>query len=256
MSIATLKKKAQTLYSTGNNFNTVSVRGVGFSLNGARRIVGVVGQTNLAKSVTRTPFRGNEPVGHGGGARCRVGGWRARVAKCAGTGEYPVNVCNSGSCATPQTLTKRSVVSTKGMLEVRYKGILHGTYPHVWVQPPPDNHSSVRTEKLSSEPFRCAGRPGKNWPCPSGNCGPTDAYAGGTFNKTGYLPPEDMCRYNVSRHKQYTKNLNLNARDYEQYLLKFKATCNVQPFPFPVNNGACSTTYATVEQAQQDGRFA
>ena len=255
MSIATLKKKSQTLYSTGNNFNTVSVSKVGFSLNGVRRVVGVVGPTNLAKSVTRTPFRGNDPVGHGGGTRCRVSGWRARETKCAGTGDYPINICNSGSCCIPQTLIKRSVMNTKGMLEERYKGILHGTYPNTWVQPTTDNQSSVYTEKLSSQPFVCAGQPGKNWPCPSGNCGPTDAYLGGTFNKTGYAPENELCRYNVSRHKQYAKNLNLNARDYSQYLLKFKAKCNVPHFPFPVNNGACTITYATVQQAQQDGQF-
>ena len=255
MSLATLKKKAQTLYSTGHNFNTVSVRGAGFSLNGVRRIVGVVGQTNLAKSVTRTPFRGNEPVGHGGGKRCRVSGWRARDTKCAGTAEYPVNICNSGSCGTPQTLVKRSVMNTKGMIEERYKGILHGTYPNTWVQPMADNHCSVHTEHLATDPFVLAGHPGKNWPCPSGNCGPTDAYVGGTFNKTGYASEQDLCKYNVSRHKQHTKNLNVNARDYRQYLLKLKATCSAPHFPYPVNNTACAATYATVQRAQEAGSF-
>jgi hypothetical protein len=147
-------------------------------------------------------------------------------------------------------------MNTKGMLEERYKGIFHGTYPKTWVQPTTDNQSSVYTENLSSKPFVCAGGPGKNWPCPSGNCGPTDAYVGGTFNKTGYLSQDELCRYDVCRrNKPYAKNLNLNARGYGEYLLKFKAKCNAKHFPFATTNGSCSTTYATVQQAQQAGQF-
>ena len=225
MSIATLKKKSQTLYS-----NTVSVRGAGFSLNGVRRIVGVVGQTNLAKSVTRTPFRGNDPVGHGGGSRCRVSGWRARATKCAGT-DYPVIISNSGSFASPQTLIKRSVMNTKGMLQERYKGILHGTYPNTWVQPTTHTDSGLYTENLASEPFVCAGNR--------------------TFNKTGY---QTELKCNVcQKNKVFAKNLNLHARHYSQYLLKIKANCDAYHFPFPSNNRSCAVTYATIEQAQQDG---
>jgi hypothetical protein len=144
-------------------------------------------------------------------------------------------------------------MNTKGMLEERYKGVLHGTYPHTWVQPTTDSESSVHTEKLSSKPFACAGKPGKNWPCPSGRCGPTDAYVGGTFNKTGYVSEQDLC--NRPTKTPHAKNLNLNSRDYAQYLHKVKANCDALHFPFAVNNGPCTQPYLTVQQAQQDGLF-
>ena len=94
MSLAVLKKKAQTKYS-----KNMAVGHDGFSLQGKLRNFGTAGKTNLGRSVTRTPFRGIVPVGNGG---------------CCG--EYDVRVVSSGNCCIQQTLVKPSVVSTKGML--------------------------------------------------------------------------------------------------------------------------------------------
>jgi hypothetical protein len=70
----------------------------GFSLNGGHRNIGQVGVTNLAKSVTRTPFRGALPMGHGGH-----------------NGQYVVNIYNSGSCCTNDpAIVKLSTKNTKG----------------------------------------------------------------------------------------------------------------------------------------------
>ena len=98
MSLATLKKKANTKYS-----KNIGEPGNGFSLQGKLRIYGTSHNTNLARSVTRTPFKGNFPVGHGGLY-----------------GQYDQRVAKSGRCCIPQTMVKPSTLSTKGMLDKRY----------------------------------------------------------------------------------------------------------------------------------------
>jgi hypothetical protein len=76
----------------------------GFSLVGGHRNVGYVGQTNLAKSVTRTPFRGTTPVGHGGH-----------------NGKYVISIANSGSCSTNDpSIIKKTVKNTKGSIIHQY----------------------------------------------------------------------------------------------------------------------------------------
>ena len=86
----------------------------GFSLNGGHRNVGRVGQTNLGRSVTRTPFRGNAPMGNGGT-----------------NGKYPVVVSNSGSCCTNKSdYIKPSSINTKGMLARKYKWMNGGGTKH------------------------------------------------------------------------------------------------------------------------------
>jgi hypothetical protein len=119
MSLAAFKAKSLTMYG---NHSTKD----GFSLNGPLRQPSL--GENLGRSVTRTPFRGPAPMGHGMGSRCRVGGWRART--CGGT--YPISIHRS-CLGTPQTLVKRSTMNEKGLIETKYKGILHGTYPNTHV---------------------------------------------------------------------------------------------------------------------------
>lgn len=77
----------------------------GFSLNGSLRNIGQVGVTNLAKSVTRTPFRGAIPMGHGGS-----------------NGKYMVSIYNSGSCSTNDpAIVKLSTKNTLGHLFESFK---------------------------------------------------------------------------------------------------------------------------------------
>ena len=60
MSIVALKKKHLKQSISGKNNG-------GFSLVGkARANTGTVGNANLARYGVRTPFKGSEPVGHGG----------------------------------------------------------------------------------------------------------------------------------------------------------------------------------------------
>jgi hypothetical protein len=119
MSIVALKRKSLTQYGTSH----CNDKGQ-FSLNGVVRLL----PYTLGRSVTRTPFRGPYPMGHGQGGPCRVSGWRARV--CGNS--YPIIVSNSGSCIVPQTEIKRSTMNNSAMIETRYKGILHRSPAHVY----------------------------------------------------------------------------------------------------------------------------
>ena len=108
----------------------------GFSLNGGFRNVGSVGPTNLGKSVTRTPFRGPEPMGHG---------------TCCGT--YKREIHNSGSCsANNNNYIKPSVLSTKGMIDKRYKWFSSNmTNGKGWVVKPDDNYPINSSQGLYIE---------------------------------------------------------------------------------------------------------
>ena len=151
MSIVTLKKKSYTMYGKSH----VNKEGQ-FSVVGVKRQLPM----SLGRSVTRTPFRGAFPMGHGEGPRCRVSGWRARI--CGSS--YPFNIHRSLDL-TVQTLVKKSTMNMKGYIETAYMGILHGANAHI------DN-----TEKDSSSYTRL-----QNLKCPvvqdesiheNGSCAP------------------------------------------------------------------------------------
>lgn len=137
MSIVVLKRNSRRFQAP------ISGRGHdGFSLVGGYRNVGAVGQTNLAKSVTRTRFRGNAPMGHGG---------------CCGT--YKISVCNSGSCCTNDpSIIKSTVKNTKGAILKQYKWI-HSAYPRYWVKPDdsmPENYSQgIYVKNLTAQYSNC-----------------------------------------------------------------------------------------------------
>ncbi len=141
MSLATLKAKSLTMYGKTHSTNQ------GFSLNGALRQP-PIGE-NLGRSVTRTPFRGTAPMGHGMGSRCRVGGWRART--CGGS--YPL-IIHRSSLGTTQTKVKRSTMNQKGLIESSYIGILHGTYPRTHVYKV-DREENGYTKSLGRDVLSC-----------------------------------------------------------------------------------------------------
>ena len=189
MSIATMKAKSLAVYGTHSTK-------AGFSLNGALRQP-PLGE-NLGRSVTRTPFRGPAPMGHGMGSRCRVGGWRART--CGG--KYPQKIQRS-SLGTPQTLVKPSVMNQKGMIETKYTGILHGAYPR--------SHTfNVQTvpyiERVKKEVLGC--------PIIKG-----DYTQGLQTNKKARCTP-------------YTKTIL--DMDYKRYYVEVGASCNQLGEPFKV----------------------
>lgn len=201
MSIVALKRK------TAARYGPHSAAG-GFSLNGSTRFKGP-GEVSLAESVTRTPFRGTAPMGHGGGARCRVRGIKGRAAKCNSKGDYVVQVHNSGSGCTNDGSVKRSSVSSGGMLEKRDMCSRHGAYPCTWVkQGIPDSRPIVRY-------------------CP-------------------VLPTVDT---NKCHYLGYTKDQNVHTLNYQQYNVKQTALamlCMKPVFPFAVRQ-ECARNYLRVE---------
>jgi hypothetical protein len=100
MSIATLKKKSQTLYKN------MSVGQKQFSINGTTRNQGYVGQTSLSRSLIHTPHRGPDARGHGG---CCVN---------------PMNIKASETFSLEDnTVVKKSSLSTRGMLATKNRWI-------------------------------------------------------------------------------------------------------------------------------------
>ena len=135
MSLATLKKKSYTMYGKSH----VNNKGQ-FSIQGVQRQLPM----SMGRSVTRTPFRGEAPMGHGEGSRCRVSGWRAR--KCGSS--YPLNIHRSQDL-TVQTLVKRTTMNMKGYIESAYTGILHGADANVY------NTNKDATTYTSSLNLKC-----------------------------------------------------------------------------------------------------
>lgn len=101
MSIATLKKKSQTLYKN------MSVGQKQFSINGTTRNQGYVGQTSLSRSLIHTPHGGSDARGHGG---C-----------CASTNE-DIKASETFSLED-NTVVKKSSLSTRGMLATKNRWI-------------------------------------------------------------------------------------------------------------------------------------
>ena len=109
MSITNLKRISETKY-----FNKVSSNETQFSINGGHRNSGWVGQTNLSRSVRRTPYsRHGQPLGSNSN-----------------------NIIhNSGTCsANDPTIIKSSVKTTSGLINTKYKWTKRG-YPYTIVQP-------------------------------------------------------------------------------------------------------------------------
>jgi hypothetical protein len=128
MSIATLKRKTMR----GGNPRLDPVSGIGatgFSLNGGYRNIGAVGQFRMVSNVTRTPFRGTQPMGHGGF-----------------NGEYYNHPLNSGSCHTnEESIIKHSSKNTAGLIDDKYKWT-KGQYPHYWVKDDDNSYRDTKTQ--------------------------------------------------------------------------------------------------------------
>jgi hypothetical protein len=227
MSIVALKNKARAMWGSHSQGTE------GFSLNGKTRFTSGVG-SNLGKSVTRTPFKGMEPKGHGGGQRCRVGGIQARVNHCNGPA-YPRVVSNSGTCFTRQYLVKTSVVNTSGMIQGRFMGILHGTYPRTWVQA---QASVGHGEKLVAA--AAAAVVASSIGC--GSAKKTVSSGEGSIEATRGCGP-------YSHTPSHTT---------EEHLLRVTAQCKSQEcdkvhFPTPITSTGCRSYYATWQEAQAAG---
>lgn len=113
MSIVALKNKTKAKKNISGKINPNESLS-GFSLNGGYRNQGYVGQTSLSRSVTRTPFKGEFPMGNGGYY-----------------GEYKDPVYNSGGCCgNKHRFIKPSVINNRGMIYKKNKWLQGGGLRH------------------------------------------------------------------------------------------------------------------------------
>ena len=206
---------------------------VGFSINGGTRNVGYIGKSS-AFSKQGTPFYGQFPKGHGG---------------CCGTYASPQPVMNSphvrGDTQGKQhEYIKPSVLSTKGMLEKRYKWINNGQYPNYWVQPQAanDNMSNngsqwlyIQTKAAANDCVIDTNKPEiyighRVRGGPTGCSTTTAKYT--SFNT-------------ISSNAGYTKTL-YQPQTSSQHTLRIQRQCanpvgRLKPFPFAANNGSNNT---------------
>ena len=97
----------------------------GFSLNGPHRNVGYVGKESKF-SRNGTPFRGVHAIG-----------WGGHLGRYAQP-EPVFNVNRVLVLGDQFRFVKQSVLSTRGMLQKKYRWAYYGQYPNYWVQPVQD----------------------------------------------------------------------------------------------------------------------
>jgi len=122
MSIATLKRKTQAKY------NNVSVGQSQFSLNGAYRSQGYVGQTMLSRSLPKTLIKS-----HGG---------------CCGTFPIQPVVLSAVTSLNNQNVIKPSVLGTDGQLATKYRWITR-PQPFSVVKPDSNNHINDQQDYIT-----------------------------------------------------------------------------------------------------------
>ena len=269
MSIVCLKRNAR------HNSRVDPISGIGrkgFSLNGGHRNIGGVGQFRMVSNVSRTPFRGNLPMGSGG---------------CCGV--YDKTVSNSGSCCTNDpSVIKNSSVNTKGMINMRYERkwsehdqeyicprvVLNSQYPYSWTQQ--DNSSYVSTH---DQGIYIREKTQKNGGCVfsnpqnSGTCGDYNIGGGGQYDGDVKMYEcsgnKSACSYFIGTRKfikmPYAKNFNQPAMSQGQYIYSggiSKRNClpsgpDKQPFPMYLVHDqgikGCDINYNTWQEAQAAG---
>lgn len=238
MSIATLKRKAMK----GGNPRLDPVSGIGangFSLNGGYRNIGAVGQFRMVSNVTRTPFRGTQPMGHGGF-----------------NGEYYNRPLNSGAAITnDDSIIKHSSLNTAGLIDEKYKWT-KSQYPRYWVKDDDNSYRQTKTQGQLTE--------AKAWE--AGAC---------NFDKAANYDPDNVwncnhkCVYWIGGKKKYifypyAKFLNTEKVQSQGAYIKAGGVARnnclptpacIQPYPMMLchNKSGCNINPVTWQQAQAQG---
>lgn len=201
----------------------------GFSINGGHRNVGYVGKS-YQMSKSGTPFRGLHPMGWGG-----QGGNYFQAQPVLNSQEVD-------TLGTQYQYIKPSTLSTRGMLEQKYRYLYNGQYPNYWVQPV---YTGNQTDSASQGNYidHLASKHTCNIKVNDdaayvGNyiaCGPTLCRPGRSTAKFKY---NDM-----ARNGPYTKNVRQATTYGGSYNLYVARKCNnpkgpQKPFPFAVQTGS------------------
>jgi hypothetical protein len=206
---------------------------VGFSINGPHRNVGYVGKESKF-SRNGTPFRGTQPIGWGG-----AGGTYARP-------EPVFNVNRVIALGDQYMYVKQSVLSTRGMLEKKYRWAYNGQYPNYWVQPvytgnQVDSKSQgmyVHDKSAANTCVEDVNNPAK--------------YEGFIVRGGPTLCSTSTARFkynDMSRNGRYTKQL-YQPLSASQQTLRIQRKCSnptgaQKPFPFAVQTGTGILTGGT-----------
>jgi len=199
---------------------------VGFSLNGPHRNIGYVGKESKF-SQNGTPFRGVHAYGSGG--------YLGRYAR-----PEPVYNINKVIVLGDQyQYVKPTVLTTKGMLEKKYRWAYNGQYPNYWVQPVNDGtmQSDTKSQGMYLHDLTTA------------NICVTDINNAAKYQ--GYIKRggPTLCetstarfKYNdMARNGPYTKELR-QPETSSQHTLRIQRRCAnplpyQKPFPYAVNTG-------------------
>lgn len=197
----------------------------GFSLNGGHRNVGYVGKS-YAMSKNGTPMRGQYPYGSGG-----TGGRYAQP-------EPVYNVNRVYTLGTQANYVKQSVLSTKGMLQRKYRWAHNGQYPNYWVQP---NYTGNQTDSASQGAYLQS--------LSAANSCVVDINKSDKFVDHIKRGGPTLCKtttarfkYNdMARNAPYTKYTN-NSQDSSTYTLQIQRKCQnpqgvQKPFPYATSSG-------------------
>ena len=199
---------------------------VGFSLNGPHRNIGYVGKESKF-SKNGTPFRGVHPYGNGGHF--------GRYAR-----PEPVYNINEVIVLGDQWLyVKPTVLTTKGMLEKKYRWAYNGQYPNNWVQPVNDGTMQSDTKSQGNYIHNLAAanmcvtdiNNSAKYEGYIKGCGPTLCYT-----TTARFKYNDM-----ARNGQYTKELR-QPEDSSTRTLRIQRRCTdpfpyQKPYPYAVQTG-------------------
>jgi hypothetical protein len=238
MSIATLKRK--TLRGGNPRLDPVSGIGAkGFSLNGGYRNIGAVGQFRMVSNVTRTPFRGTQPMGNGGF-----------------NGEYYNVPSNSGSCCTnDDAIIKHSTLTTAGLIDEKYKWT-KSQYPRYWVKDDDNANRITNTQgQLTQAKTWAAGAcnfekaanddPTNIWKC---NSNSKCVYWIGGKKRFLYYPYAKW----LNTTKVHSQGAYITAGGVARNKCLPTPEC-IQHYPMMLNANGCNSNVVTWQQAQAQG---
>lgn len=222
--------QAQGPFSPNSIYGQPAFGPNGFSLQGSHRNVGYVGKDSKF-SRNGTPFRGKHAYGSGG------------------KGVYfhqPVfNVNRVIVLGDQYKYVKPSVLSTRGMLERKYKWAYNGQYPNYWVQP---IYTGNQLKTASQEMYIHDKSAASDCKIDVNN---EAQYVGHIVCQSQKcLNSAFKMKYNdIARLGPYTKNLHQPITSSQQTLRIQRKCANPtfaqKPFPYAVNTGTGILTGGT-----------
>jgi len=201
----------------------------GFSINGPSRNRGRVGES-MGFSKSATPYRGKYPKGWGG--------IHGRYPD--GPNEIVLNIAPvQTGVAIQNAIVKPSVLSTKGMLERRFRWINSGQYPNNWVQP---NYTGNQTES-ASQGLYIQKKSASNycWYDVNDIANYVNYYKTGGSTGCQTTPARGYTMNIQQANAAYTKTLH-QPKDSSDYTLQVQRGCQnpvgfQKPFPYAVQTG-------------------